>query len=221
MFTGIIKTVGVIQGSKPASGGGLTLSIEFGSNEDISLEPGMSLAVNGVCLTVTSVREPVVEVDVSSETVERTTFSTLARGTKVNLEPALTPGTPLDGHFVSGHVDGTVDVLNISKKGCEHGFRFSYPEKLAPFLARKGSVALDGISLTVNRVEEEFFTTKIVPYTFENTILNRRKPGDAMNLEVDLLARYLYNFWQSGTSQDKLDKEQLFASFSGGDYNAR
>ena len=161
------------------------------------LEVGASLAVSGVCLTVTELGEdgdggPRSVVELSPETLARTTLGDLAEGDAVNLEPALRVGDPLGGHWVQGHVDGTVALLGRDEDDGEHStFIVELPPALAPYLVEKGSVALDGVSLTVARRWADRFTVALVPHTLEVTTLGERRPGDRLNLEVDVLAKYV------------------------------
>lgn len=216
MFTGIIEERGTIKSISRQPGGGATLRLQLTAASDLTLETGASLAVDGVCLTVREHSSRTFEADLSSETLEKSKFTPSYTNYPVNLEPALAVDGTLDGHFVTGHVDNTGEIIELEPRGESYELRFSYPEKLRPFLAEKGSVAVDGVSLTVNRVEDSFLTLRIVPHTYENTTLRERQKGEKMNLEVDLLARYLYNFWQSDVDDSGLSREQLIGAFAGG-----
>ncbi len=155
------------------------------------LRPGDSLAVNGVCLTAVTVADGEVTVDVSAETLRCTTFAALAEGEPVNLEPALLPTTPLGGHFVSGHVDGVGEVAAFTPAGRSMTLTITIPTALMRYVAAKGSICVDGVSLTVNAVEDCRFSVNIIPHTLEHTIIGDYGPGRRVNIEVDLLARYL------------------------------
>lgn len=208
MFTGLIKATGEISSVVQTADGGRRIEVECG--EEISLRRGDSIAVDGVCLTAEETKEGGFSATLSSETVNRTTFSGNISGRRVNLEPALKTGDTLDGHFVTGHVDAAGEI--ISHPSADEGFRLvvGYPERLRPFLAPKGSVAVDGISLTVNEVGGGSFGVRIIPHTARETTLGDRSPGDRVNLEVDILARYVYNFWQNeeenGIEMDELNQ---------------
>ncbi len=189
MFTGIIKTTGTVKDVRP-HGDGRRFRIDAGA--DFSVETGASIAVDGVCLTA---ENPASEFSAaaSSETIRQTTLKDLKKGDRVNIEPSLRVGDEIGGHFVSGHVDDTVQIKNISRRGDFYDLTVSFPVRLNRFIAKKGSVALDGISLTVNEVSEGELSVKIVPHTYENTTLVRKNRGDRMNIEVDIFARYVHN----------------------------
>jgi riboflavin synthase len=187
MFTGLVQTQGQLQ-SRNARGVGFVLSIrhDFGT-----LELGESIAVNGACLTVISFTVGRFDADCSKETAERTNLGRLALGSSVHLERALRVGDRLGGHFVSGHVDALVSLVNKAQKDEAQELTFELPQALCPFVAEKGSVTLDGVSLTVNRVSRDQFTVMVVPHTLRATHLGSLRRGDGVNLEVDVLSRYL------------------------------
>lgn len=189
MFTGLVTHTGKILSLKKK--GDLRLSISSPWN-DLSI--GESVAVNGVCLTVTQHSalgtQHFFTVDVSAETLERTAPRWKA-GEAVNLERALKAGDDLGGHFVTGHVDGVAELKEVKKKGASHQLRIKAPRELAKFVAAKGSATVDGVSLTVNKVEGRTFWVNIIPHTWQNTSLGRRKAGDLLNLEIDIIARYV------------------------------
>jgi riboflavin synthase len=194
MFTGIVVAVGRIAareavGSAPAAD--LRLQVDWEGEVPTALATGDSVAVSGVCLTVSRCLPSGFRADVSRETLTHTTLGQLHAGARVNLELALTPSTPLGGHLVSGHVDGVGHLLERAEDGRSTRMRFSAPPALAPYLAVKGSVCVDGVSLTVNEVQESRFAVNLVPHTLAVTTLGGLAPGDAVNLEVDLIARYL------------------------------
>jgi len=153
---------------------------------------GESIAVNGVCLTVRSEGKFSFIADLSSETLDRTSFKNAKQGDIVNLERALTPSQSISGHFVSGHVDRVGTIEKIDKKPGEIEFWFSYPEDLAPFLIEKGSVAVDGISLTVVACKPKSFSVSLIPFTLEHTNLGKRKIGELVNIECDMIGKYVY-----------------------------
>lgn len=197
MFTGIIQTVGTLVEQAPM-GGDSRLTIEAGGLDLDATRVGDSIAVNGVCLTVTELSGSRFSVDCSNETLRLTTLGQLAAGSRVNLEPALTLATPLGGHLVSGHVDGlaVIDARRSDARATEFWLRV--PPELARYVAQKGSVAIDGVSLTVNEVSGVRCRLTIIPHTLEATIMGDYRPGHQVNLEVDLMARYLERLLQAG-----------------------
>jgi len=190
MFTGIVAVTGLIERIAPC-GGGRRLTIV--PRKPLSrLALGESIAVNGACLTVTSGNGRRFTVDVSPETLRRTTFGDLARGARVNLERALRLGDRLGGHIVQGHVDGVGRVEAIHPDGEWVLYRFSAPPEVQPFLVEKGSIAVDGVSLTVFGVERGGrFTVALIPHTLRETTLAERIPGDRVNLEADVLLKQI------------------------------
>lgn len=190
MFTGIIEAVGAVAGLD-RSGGDLRLRVRTGSLDLSDVALGDSIAVSGVCLTAVALPGDGFWADVSAETLERTVLGGLAVGDAVNLEKALTPSTRLGGHLVSGHVDGIGEVLERREDSRSVRFRLRAPDGLAHYIAEKGSICVDGISLTVNRVQGAELELNIVPHTLAHTTMGEFRPGRAVNLEVDLIARYL------------------------------
>lgn len=188
MFTGIISDIGTI--TKAEQAGGLRLTIACGFSPE-NLKLGDSIACNGVCLTVVEILNNDFVVELSNETISCTTKNQWQVGKKLNLERSLKMGDTLDGHIVSGHVDGIVTIQNIEKSGDSHILTITVPPELSRFIAQKGSVTLDGISFTVNNVKNNDFSVNIIPHTWKNTTLNERKIGDQLNLEIDILARYV------------------------------
>lgn len=189
MFTGIIESVGVI-GHIDRQAEKARLRIDTGQ-EFRGFELGESIAVNGVCLTVAEVADSGFLVDLSTETLNRTSFKQIQERSKVNLERALTPNKKMSGHFVTGHVDQVGTIRNIEHKPGEVRIRFQHPPELAPFLIEKGSAAVDGISLTVFECTDNQFTVSIIPFTWEHTNLNERKIGDWVNIECDMIGKYV------------------------------
>jgi len=190
MFTGIIQTVGKIAAIEQ-KGGDTRLRINTGSLDMSNVNTGDSIAVSGVCLTAVEHSASGFTADVSGETLSRTTLGQRRPGDAVNLEKALTLNTPLGGHLVSGHVDGVGTVVSRETEGRSVRFRFEAPATLARYIAEKGSICVDGVSLTVNAVNGAKFDVTIVPHTLAQTTLDSFQPGSKVNLEVDLLARYL------------------------------
>lgn len=167
------------------------LYIAAGNLDLTTADPGDSIAVSGVCLTVVELHGDGFSADVSAETQRCTTFAALQAGDRVNLEKALTLAAPLGGHMVSGHVDGIAEVQARAEEGQSVCYRIKAPRPLRKYIAAKGSVCIDGVSLTVNAVDGEVFAVNIVPYTLQETTLGSFAPGQRVNLEVDLIARYI------------------------------
>lgn len=188
MFTGIISNIGHIRQITPQEGSIHLLIEPHFKMQDVAL--GASIACNGVCLTVTDNTADTFSATASSETIAVTTLGRWQQGMEINLERALKVGDELGGHMVSGHVDGTATILSIEPVDVSYRITCEAPAQLSRYIARKGSVAIDGISLTVNDVEHHQFTMNIIPHTWHHTTLKDRKPGDLVNLEIDLLARY-------------------------------
>ncbi len=190
MFTGIIKAVGSIAGLSP-QGSDLRLAIDTGKLDLNDAQLGDSIAVNGVCLTAIQLSSRQFSADVSNESLSRTTLRSATVGTPVNLELAVTPSTRLGGHIVSGHVDGIGQIVAIEPDGRSFRLTVAAPEDLARYIAEKGSICIDGISLTVNAVTSTHFSINIVPHTWQETTLAALSVGSEVNLEVDIIARYL------------------------------
>jgi riboflavin synthase len=189
MFTGIISGIGTVVA---ADGGRFTVRSDYAAD---TIALGASICHDGVCLTVTEVKPDGAgsryTLDVSNETLSLTTLGEWATGRAINLERALKVGDELGGHIVSGHVDGMARIADIRADGDSRRLTFEAPETLAPFIASKGSVALDGTSLTVNEVTGPRFGVNLIPHTLTVTTWGRKKPGDLVNIEIDPLARYV------------------------------
>ena len=190
MFTGLVQAVGHIA-AREDRGGDARLRIQARAPFLARVAEGDSVAVSGVCLTAVAPDPEGFWADVSAETLSRTTLGELTVGARVNLEPALTLATPLGGHLVSGHVDGVGEVLERRQDARSVRFRLRAPAELARYIAEKGSICVDGVSLTVNAVAGSEFELNIVPHTLAMTTLDEYRPGRRVNLEVDLIARYL------------------------------
>lgn len=190
MFTGIIEAVGALVTREPQEGD-MRLHIATGRLDLSEVKLGDSIAVSGVCLTVVALPGDGFWADVSAETLSRSVLGGLALGAAVNLERALTPTTRLGGHLVSGHVDGIGTVLERSPEARSVRFAIQAPTRLARYIAEKGSICVDGVSLTVNRVEGAVFDLNIVPHTLQETTFGEFEAGRQVNLEVDIIARYL------------------------------
>jgi len=190
VFSGIVQDVGRVQ-SHEQRGGDVRLLVAVGRLDLARIQPGDSICVQGCCLTVTEVQRGAFAVDVSRETLALTTLAELKGGSPVNLEPALRAGDALGGHLVSGHVDGVGRVVAVGSDARSRRLTIAAPAELARYLAPKGSVAVDGVSLTINTVEQASFGVNIIPHTQTATTLGALTVGARVNLEVDQLARYL------------------------------
>lgn len=195
MFTGLIEDVGAVTRWEQAKRSGrLTLSTHLPSK---GMPLGSSIAVNGICLTVVARFRGRLTVDVSPETLARTSLQGIQKGDSVNLERPLRLSDRLGGHLVTGHVDTVATVRDIRPNGDFTFFRFSVPSRVMQLIVPKGSVALDGISLTVNECERGAFAVAIIPFTLKNTNLHRRRVGDKVNIETDLVGKYVRNLLKS------------------------
>ncbi len=193
MFTGLVQTMGSLRGRVPrGSGFRLDVATRLGP-----LVLGESVSVNGACLTVVATDGAGFEADVSVETHSKTTLGELALGDAVNLERALAAGERLGGHLVTGHVDGVARVTRVTQESDATRVVVEPPRDLLPFIASKGSVALDGVSLTVNRVDDPVFEIMLIPHTMAVTTLRALAPGKRLNLEVDLVSRYVVRYLES------------------------
>jgi len=190
MFTGIVQAQGRVAEVEPV-GGDVRLRIHTGNLPIDNVEIGDSIAVSGACLTAVAIGAHEFTADVSTETLDCTKLGDLAVGSPVNLELSLTPNTALGGHLVTGHVDGLGEVVAREEDARSMRFDFEVPRELAKYIAAKGSVCIDGISLTVNNVEDTRFSVNIIPHTADVTTLGATGVGDRVNVEVDLLARYV------------------------------
>jgi riboflavin synthase len=197
MFTGIVQGVGRIR-SVEHRGGDVTLWIETGTVPLDDVQAGGSIAVSGACLTATQLEGHAFAADVSRETLTLTTLGGAVAGMRVNIEKALTAGQALGGHYVTGHVDGVGRVVSRHDDARSVRVEFEVPAELARYVARKGSVCVDGVSLTVNGVEGRRFDVNLVPHTLELTTLVDCGPGTVVNLEVDIIARYLERMLEAG-----------------------
>jgi riboflavin synthase len=201
MFTGLIEALGEIAEVKPTPAG---LRVRLTSSLAPELKPGDSLAVNGVCLTVVSADADGIHADISPETVRVTALGGLKRGTLVNLERPLRADARLGGHFVQGHVDATGTLEEVRQDGDSYWITVRYPSLLAPYIVRKGSIAVDGISLTVAGVDDQLFDVQIIPFTWEHTNLRGLRAGDHLNLECDILGKYVVRVAELAGMQPRL-----------------
>jgi riboflavin synthase len=189
MFSGIIEYLGTVS-ELGKLGGGRSIAIEAGPLAD-GMKPGDSLAVNGVCLTATSVERELVRLEAVSETLDKTTLGGLKAGARVNLERALAAGGRLDGHIVQGHVDTTTIVMGVQRLSESVLMEFALNEQIAPFVVGRGSVAVDGVSLTVARLKERSFIVSLVGFTWSHTTLGMHSSGDMVNVETDIIGKYV------------------------------
>lgn len=197
MFTGIVEAVGTITGLQP-KGGDLRLRVQTGKLDLADVKLGDSIATNGVCLTVVELTGDGFWADLSRETLAHTRFETLGVGEAVNLEKALMPSSRLGGHIVTGHVDGIGELVERNDDARSIRLRIRAPQALARYIAAKGSVTVDGVSLTVNAVDGREFELNIVPHTAAETIIAGYGPGSRVHLEIDIVARYLERLLQFG-----------------------
>ena len=192
MFTGIIQHIGIFKEYKLGKQKVVIKAPELQS----SLEIGDSLAVNGVCLTLMQKEKDTLIFFLSQETLNRTNLGSLRRGDRLNLESSLTLSTPLSGHLVSGHIDSTGKVMMLQKRGAGKRITISFPSSLRPYFIPKGSVAVDGVSLTIAEIKPSSFEAELIPLTLESSNLGWRKVGDRVNIECDIIGKYVYN-WMS------------------------
>jgi len=207
MFTGIIQSVGRIARLEPR-GGDVRLHVDSADLDLTDVQLGDSIAVSGVCLTAVALEARGFAADVSNETLSLTTLGALKPGDPVNLEKALRLADRLGGHMVSGHVDGLGKVVSVAPDGRSQRWTFEVPAALARYIAAKGSVCIDGTSLTVNEVSGFRFGVNLIPHTVEHTAFRAKRAGDAVNIEVDVVARYIERLL-SGGETPKLDEAFL------------
>jgi len=202
MFSGLVEEVGRVEELKLLSGGAkLTVKSTL---KDVKI--GDSIAVNGVCLTVVDIQNDTLSFDLSQETLSRSNLKHLKRGDLVNLERALRVGDRIGGHFLQGHVDFTSKVLVFSLRGSHWELKIHIPEDYREYVVEKGSIGIDGISLTINYVEQDAVSINIIPHTYEKTNLKHRKVGDLVNVELDILGKYVINYVKLITKDRKLEK---------------
>ena len=212
MFTGIIEAVGKVQSVSPA-GGDVRLVIDAASLDMGDVKLGDSIATSGVCLTVVDLGASWYAADVSLETISRTTLNHWKAGTPVNLEKALLPTTRLGGHLVSGHVDGLGTVMLARKDARSLYFEVKAPDALAKYMAEKGSITVDGISLTINHLNGALFSLNLVPHTAAQTTINNWQVGSSVNLEIDVLARYLERLLMGDKAAESTTKSTIDMRF--------
>jgi len=214
MFTGIIETVGLISATRRVGGDvRITVSAPDFSKREVAL--GDSIAVNGVCLTVVEQQSERFSFDVSMESINHTLIGDWVVGTQVNLEMALLPTTRLGGHLVSGHVDGIATLTDLSEDARSWRMVFEVPEQLKRYVAKKGSITINGTSLTVNSVDDRNFDINVIPHTFQVTTLGGLQPGDQVHIEVDLIARYLERLLLGSTDPSDSNISRAFLAERG------
>ncbi len=206
MFTGIIKDVGRVREVVKRQGG-LRLSVQYGNSDAFrNLAIDESISINGVCQTVVICGDGWFDVDTVEETLAKTTLGTLQHGSLVNLERAVRPLDRLGGHFVLGHVDCAATVQDIKELGSSREIWISFPEDFMPFIVSAGSITIDGVSLTVAKLEECRFAVAIIPFTFANTTINSLKAQTRVNLEFDILGKYVAHQLSRGASAERASK---------------
>lgn len=212
MFTGIIEAVGKVQ-SVRQTGGDVRLSIDAAGLDMNDVKLGDSIATSGVCLTVVDFGAHWYAADVSLETISRTSLSSWKTGTRVNLEKALLPTTRLGGHLVSGHVDGLGEIILARQDARSLYFEVKAPDALAKYMAEKGSITVDGISLTINHLNGALMSLNLVPHTATQTTINDWQVGSKVNLEIDVLARYLERLLMGDKAAQSTTKNTIDMSF--------
>lgn len=206
MFTGIIEAVGEIKGIR-GNDKGISLQILIPESFD-DIKIGDSISVSGVCLTAKTIEGGTFTADVSAETISKTSFGRIKTGERVNLERAMRLSDRLGGHIVSGHIDGTARLKEVRKEGESVRLSFFLEKELLRYVINKGSIAIDGISLTVNEVGDGGFTVNIIPHTAENTTILDKKAGDEVNIEVDIIGKYVERLLGKG-KENKIDRSFL------------
>jgi riboflavin synthase len=207
MFTGIIEEVGIIKGIQKGANWSIMTIQAASILKDVQL--GDSIAVNGICLTVTSFKASQFTVDVMPETMDKTNLSELSIGAQVNLERAMTAGGRFGGHFVSGHVDGTGTISSIQNYGNAVLFDIKAPESLLYYMIPKGSITIDGISLTILDIESDRFRVSVIPHTLDHTVLKTKQAGHKVNLECDMIGKYIEKFISGRKPASKLSESFL------------
>ena len=213
MFTGIIEEVGTLLATRKASKSeSLTIEAPYVLQD---AKVGDSIAVNGICLTATSISGNTFTADVMAETMRRTSLGTLHTGSKVNLERAMAANGRFGGHIVTGHIDGTGTICEVKSDEIAVCYSIKAPEKIMHYIVEKGSVAVDGISLTVAKTTQTTFMVSVIPHTAQCTVLSHKKAGDKVNLENDCIGKYIEHFlnWkEEKITESKITKEFLFSN---------
>jgi len=207
IFTGIIEEIGVLNSIKKESD---LYTLEVSAKKVLEdTKYGDSIATNGVCLTVTEIGSNFYKAEVMVETINSTNFKDLKKGDKLNLERALSPTKRLDGHIVQGHVDGVGEIINIVNNNREVVYRIKFEGENSKYIVEKGSIALDGISLTVSKVCKDYFEVSIIPTTVLETILSNKKVGEKINIETDIIGRYVYSFLNVSNKKESITLDFL------------
>ncbi len=193
MFSGIVRHLGTIKQIKKSELG-IEIAIQSSLFSDTGIKIGDSICTNGVCLTISEYSDNTAKFFIVNESLRRSTLASLEVGSRVHLESSLRVGDTIDGHFVYGHVDGTSKLHKVTRDGESYRFLFTVPEELLEFLAPKGSVSINGVSLTIGEVEGSEFSVYIVPHTFNETLFSTYRDGDLVNIEIDPIARYAVNY---------------------------
>jgi riboflavin synthase len=201
MFTGIIESFGTIE-NMTSNQNGVSLTIKA---KDIvsELQVDDSVAINGICLTVVAILDNSFKVDIVQETLDRSACKNWSRGQKVNLERGMPANGRLDGHIVQGHIDGTAELISFKKRGDSSEMIFKTDKTITDLMVEKGSVALDGVSLTIADVQDREFKIAVIPYTLANTLLGKIKRGDIVNVETDILGKYIAKFMKDKKTLDR------------------
>lgn len=219
MFTGIIEEIGTVTAvHKGARSAGLTIRAEI-IFEDMKL--GDSIAVNGVCLTVSDFSQNTFNADVMNETLSRSGLGRLSAGSRVNLERAMQANGRFGGHIVSGHIDGTGEIVRKERDDNAVWLTVSAPEQILKYIVEKGSVTVDGVSLTVAGVSDQYFAVSIIPHTGKATILLDKKPGDTVNIENDIIGKYVERLLSARQTKDKTKSKITYEFLSNAGYNER
>ena len=214
MFTGIIETIGTVK-STTKVGGDVRITISAQEFASRKVDLGDSIAINGVCLTVVEHSDADFAFDVSVESINHTLIGDWQVGAKVNLEMALLPTTRLGGHLVSGHVDGLATLKNLSEDARSWRMEFEVPNELKKYVAKKGSITINGTSLTVNSINDNLFDINVIPHTFDVTTLGQLNVGDQVHIEVDLIARYLERLLSGDVEQKSSNLSEAFLADHG------
>lgn len=212
MFTGLVEEIGQLQ-ARESSRGGARLVISAGQQFLKDVQIGDSIAVNGVCLTVTGLAAGNFSAEVAPETLRKSNLGALSPGEGLNLERALTLGSRLGGHLVSGHIDAAGSLVQRRPEGKAVMMRFKIPAELSRYLVPQGSIAIDGVSLTIFGLNKGEFTVSLIPHSAGQTTLGRKKPGDRVNIEVDLIGKYVEKLLQPYSGSEKEEEKGLTTNF--------
>ena len=190
MFTGIVQSLGIVKNIRPKDGD-LEITVKADRIDWNKISIGESISINGICLTATKIHSDGFDADISSETMSVTTLSNIKKNDQLNIEPSLTVGDKIGGHFVTGHIDCVAEIVSKESKARAISLQIEVPNRIARYIAPKGSITVDGVSLTVNSVNGSNFNVYIIPHTAKATIIGDYKIGDKVNIEIDMMARYI------------------------------